>query len=92
MEWTVPFVKALVLVPLTLLPIINPLSSAPLFVATTGGDKSVARRLARQVAINSWLVVVVSMLVGNYVLEVFGISLPIVRIGGGLLGLAGGLF
>jgi len=85
MEWTVPFLKALVLVPLTLLPIINPLSSAPLFVATTGGDKSVVRRLARQVAINSWLVVVVSMLVGNYVLEVFGISLPIVRIGGGLL-------
>ncbi len=85
MEWMVPLLKSLVLVPLTLLPIINPLSSAPLFVATTGGDKSVARRLARQVAINSWIIVVVSILVGNYVLDIFGISLPIVRIGGGLL-------
>jgi multiple antibiotic resistance protein len=85
MEWTYPFLKALLLVPLTLLPIINPLNSAPLFVATTGGDKTVAKRLARQVAINSWLVVVVSILVGNYLLALFGISLPIVRIGGGLL-------
>jgi multiple antibiotic resistance protein len=85
MEWMVPFLKSVVLVPLTLLPIINPLSSAPIFVATTGGDKSVARRLARQVAINSWLVIVVSILVGNYVLELFGISLPIVRVAGGLL-------
>jgi multiple antibiotic resistance protein len=85
MEWMYPFVKALLLLPLTLLPIINPLSSAPLFVATTGGDKSVAKRLARQVAVNSWFIVVVSVLVGNYVLELFGISLPIVRVGGGLL-------
>ncbi len=85
MEWTYPFVKALLLVPLTLLPIINPLGAAPLFVATTGGDASVARRLAWQVAVNSWFIIVVSMLVGNYVLALFGISLPIVRVGGGLL-------
>lgn len=85
MEWMVPLLKSLMLVPLTLLPIINPLSSAPLFVATTGGDKSVAKRLARQVAVNSWFIVVASMLVGNYVLGLFGISLAIVRIGGGLL-------
>jgi multiple antibiotic resistance protein len=30
-------------------------------------------------------VLVVSMLIGTYVLELFGISLPVVRIGGGLL-------
>ncbi|HTO48638.1 MAG TPA: MarC family protein [Burkholderiales bacterium] len=80
-----PVLKSLVLVPVTLLPIINPLSTAPLFVATAGGDRSVAARLARQVAINSWFVVVASMLVGTYVLAIFGISLPVVRLGGGLL-------
>src|SRR4029079_19675736 len=37
------------------------------------------------VAINSWYVVVVSILIGSYVLDLFGISLPVVRIGGGLL-------
>jgi multiple antibiotic resistance protein len=81
----VPFLKALALVPLTLLPIINPLSTAPVFAATVGRNRGIAGRLARQVAINSWIVIVVSMLVGTYVLGLFGISLPIVRIGGGLL-------
>jgi multiple antibiotic resistance protein len=81
-EW---FLQALVLVPVTLLPIINPLSTAPVFVAAAGSNRAVAKRLARQVAINSWFVLVVSMLIGTYVLEFFGVSLPVVRIGGGLL-------
>jgi multiple antibiotic resistance protein len=81
-EW---FLRALVLVPVTLLPIINPLSTAPVFVAAAGANRAVAKRLARQVAINSWFVLVVSMLIGTYVLEFFGVSLPVVRIGGGLL-------
>jgi multiple antibiotic resistance protein len=73
------------LVPLTLLPIINPLGTAPIFNATAGSDRQVVRKFARQVAINSWMVLVVSMLVGIYVLDFFGISLQIVRLGGGLL-------
>lgn len=73
------------IVPLTLLPIINPLSGAPVFLATAGRDEQAVRQLARQVAVNCWYVLVVSMLIGAYVLELFGISLPIVRIGGGLL-------
>lgn len=81
----VPFVKALLLVPVTLLPIINPLSTAPIFAATVGGNAEMSARLARQVAINSWYVIVVSILIGTYVLALFGISLPVVRIGGGLL-------
>jgi multiple antibiotic resistance protein len=86
----VPFLKALVLVPVTLLPIINPLSTAPLFVATFGHNRAVAKRLARQIAINSWFVMVVSMLIGTHVLALFGISLAVVRIGGGLLVAAAG--
>jgi multiple antibiotic resistance protein len=72
-------------VPLTLLPIINPLGNAPIFVSMSGGDADIARRMSRQIAINAWFIVVLSMLIGTYVLELFGISLPIVRIGGGLL-------
>jgi multiple antibiotic resistance protein len=80
-----PILKALLLVPLTLLPIINPLSTAPVFVATVGRNHALAARLARQVAVNSWFVIVTAMLIGTYVLAIFGISLAIVRVGGGLL-------
>ncbi|MBU8976496.1 MULTISPECIES: MarC family protein [unclassified Lysobacter] len=84
-SFLIEFAKDLVLIPMTLLPIINPLSSAPVFVATVGRHPASAKRLARQISINSWFVIVVSMLIGTYVLRVFGISLPIVRLGGGLL-------
>ncbi len=86
MEYLIlPILKALLLVPLTLLPIINPLSTAPVFVATVGRNHALAARLARQVAVNSWFVIVTAMLIGTYVLAIFGISLAIVRVGGGLL-------
>jgi multiple antibiotic resistance protein len=85
LELVISFLQSMVIVPLTLLPIINPLSGAPVFLTTAGRSPEVIPRLARQVAINCWFVLVVSMLVGTYVLDLFGISLPIVRIGGGLL-------
>jgi multiple antibiotic resistance protein len=81
----VPFLKMLILVPVTLLPIINPLSTAPVFVGTIGANRALAAPLARQVAINSWFVLVASMLFGTYVLEIFGISIPVIRLGGGVL-------
>jgi multiple antibiotic resistance protein len=79
------FLHALALVPLTLLPIINPLAGAPVFTMTAGDDPAATRSFARQVAVNCWFILVASLLVGTYVLELFGISLPIVRVGGGLL-------
>ena len=79
------FLHGLLLVPVSLLPIINPLSTAPVFAATVGANRDLAKKLARQVAINAWFVLAVSMLIGSYVLALFGISLPVVRIGGGLL-------
>ena len=79
------FVQSLLLVPVTLLPIINPLAGAPVFSMTADPEPGATRQLARQVAINCWFILVGSLLIGTYVLELFGISLPIVRIGGGLL-------
>lgn len=79
------FVQSLFLVPLTLLPIINPVGVAPIVIGAAGGDDRVLKRLSRQVAINGWVVIMVSLLVGTYVLDLFGISLPVVRVGGGLL-------
>ena len=82
--------QLLLLVPMTLLPIINPLTGAPVFVMMAGADPAMTRQLARQVAINCFFVLSVSLLVGTYVLDLFGISIPIVRIGGGLLVAASG--
>jgi multiple antibiotic resistance protein len=89
-EIVASFLKSLALVPLTLLPIMNPLSSAAIFSATAGDNPLVVRKMARRVAFNCWCILVVSMLVGTYVLEFFGIPLPIVRIGGGLVVMAAG--
>src|SRR5262249_39224687 len=76
---------ALLVVPLTLLPIINPLSTAPIFMMTAGTDPGNAQQLARRIALNGLYGILGALFIGTYVLDLFGISLPIVRVGGGLL-------
>ncbi len=69
-----------------ILPILNPAATAPIFLGLTEGASSSTRALlARRIARNMFALMVGSMLVGSYVLEFFGISLPIVRVGGGLI-------
>jgi len=69
-----------------LLPLINPLGSALIFLGLVGAAPiSVFRSLARRVAINTVLFLAVVDLVGSTILRFFGISLPIVQISGGLV-------
>lgn len=69
-----------------LLPILNPAATAPIFLGLTDGASPRTRAmLARKIARNMFALMLGSMLVGSYVLEFFGISLPIVRVGGGLI-------
>lgn len=78
--------KSFLFVLATLLPILNPAATAPIFLGLTEGASSTTRELlARRIARNMLLLMVGSMLVGSYVLDFFGISLPIVRVGGGLI-------
>ena len=81
-----------ILVPIAaLLPIVNPLGSAPLFLSMSADLPADSRRpLARAVAWNAFLLLTAAMLIGSHVLAFFGISLPIVRVGGGLLVTANG--
>lgn len=87
----IEFVKALVVVPITLLPILNPIAIAPIFLAMTGPiEQSIATRLAKRIAINCFVLLIGALFIGSYVLEFFGISLPIVRVAGGIVvGMAG---
>jgi multiple antibiotic resistance protein len=74
-----------------LLPLVNPLGSAPIFLSLAADLPTMARRrLSRRVATNSFLLLAAAMLVGSHVLRLFGISIPIVRVGGGLLVMANG--
>lgn len=69
-----------------LLPILNPTATAPIFLGMTEGASPTTRELlARRIARNMFWLLLGAMLVGSYVLEFFGISLPIVRVGGGLI-------
>ena len=78
--------KSFLLVLATLLPILNPAATAPIFLGLTEGASEETRRLlARRIATNMVMLITGAMLVGSYVLDLFGISLPIVRVAGGTL-------
>lgn len=79
-------VKNTILFITALLPIVNPLGSTPLFLALTPEASSDTRSLlAWKVTVNSFLLLAVSFLVGTHILGFFGISLPVVQVGGGLV-------
>jgi multiple antibiotic resistance protein len=75
----------------TLLSIINPFGIAFVFHDMTRWLTERERsRLARQIALNSFIVLIVAMFLGSRVLSFFGISLEALRIGGGLAVAAAG--
>ena len=80
------FLESILLVVAALLPIVNPLGAAPVYLAKTVDlDASERADLARRVAINCFLLLLGSLLIGAYVLDFFGLSVPIVQLAGGLV-------
>src|SRR5262245_48799040 len=66
--------------------IVNPIGGAFVFMAATERMDVVMRALlARWVAIHSFIILNASIYVGAYVLEFFGISLPVLRVAGGIV-------
>ena len=83
--------KNVLLILSALFPIVNPLGGSPVFLALKADYPTAARRgLARQVAVNSFLLLIASFLVGTHTLNLFGISMPVVQVGGGLLVISNG--
>ena len=67
-----------------LLPIIDPFAGAPIFLAMTSELTPPERaRMSKLVALNSFALLLASILVGAYVLDFFGISIPAVQVAGG---------
>lgn len=69
-----------------LLPIINPVGSALIFLGLVGdAPPAVFKSLARRIAINNIIFLAVIELIGSLILRFFGISLPIIQLAGGLV-------
>jgi multiple antibiotic resistance protein len=66
------------------LPVVNPLGDAPIFLAMTPGCDELTRAdLAKRIAFYSFILLLGSMLLGSFVLRLFGLSIPVVQVAGG---------
>ncbi|HEX3948259.1 MAG TPA: MarC family NAAT transporter [Steroidobacteraceae bacterium] len=71
--------------------IVNPLSGAFIFFgATRELDTKTRSHTARWVAIYAFVIVAASLYIGAYVLGFFGVSLPVLRVAGGIIVAAAG--
>lgn len=69
-----------------LLPIINPFSTAPLFLAMTEGNTEAERAEQAKRGVLYMFAILLSFLVGgSFIMNFFGLSLPGLRIAGGIL-------
>jgi multiple antibiotic resistance protein len=79
-------VRASLLIVGALFPIVDSPDNIPIFLALTVGLSTESRAvLARKIAVNSFGILIVSVLIGTHILAFFGISLPVVQVGGGLI-------
>jgi multiple antibiotic resistance protein len=79
-------VEIFLLVLAAVFPVVNPPGSALVFLSLTRHASVDTRRyLARWVAVNSFFVMAGSLLFGTFVLSLYGLSLPIIRVAGGIV-------
>src|SRR4029078_8218530 len=80
-----PF-NTFLLVLAAIFPVVNPPGSALVFLGLTRGvTRELRRILAWRVARNSFFVLICSLLLGALILEFYGISIPVLRVAGGLV-------
>jgi multiple antibiotic resistance protein len=71
---------------LAILPVVNPFSKPPIFISITEGlTADEQRKQALKACLYAFLILLVSLLAGTFILEFFSISPPAVQIAGGLL-------
>lgn len=86
MNAVIDIAKSCLVVLTALFPIVDPLGNIPIFLGLTAGYSTFDRTiLSRKIALNSLWLLIGSMLIGSHILNFFGISIPVVQIGGGLV-------
>jgi multiple antibiotic resistance protein len=84
--------QAVVLFTTTLIAIVNPISSSVLFAAMAGRfHHHIQRRMANQSAFAVLVVLLVCAWVGRFLLQILGISVPMLQAAGGLILLVYGM-
>jgi len=74
-----------------LFPVINPPGMALIFLSMTGRASRAQRAdLARRIGLYAFAVVMVSYYIGAFILSFFGISVPVLRVAGGIVLAASG--
>ncbi len=80
------FIQAVLFCYAALFPVLNPLGGAVIYLSLTQGiDAKTYKRLALRVAFNTFILLIVVLFTGTWILRLFGITVPIVQIGGGLV-------
>jgi multiple antibiotic resistance protein len=80
------FLETMLLAVAALLPIVNPVAGASVFLAKTADLAPDERhRAAMRVARYGFTLLLASAFIGAYVLDFFGLSVPIVQVAGGLV-------
>lgn len=80
------FTGTLLLVVAALFPVINPPAAGFIILSLVPNATTAQRaRLARRITVNSFLLLLGALSVGAYVLSFFGVSIPILRVAGGLV-------
>jgi multiple antibiotic resistance protein len=83
--------ETFLLVLAALFSVINPPGTALVFLSMTKYASVATRRsLARRVALNSFFVMTGSLLIGALVLKLYGITVPVLRVAGGIVVAASG--
>ncbi|HTW48739.1 MAG TPA: MarC family protein [Acidobacteriaceae bacterium] len=86
MQATLELWKSFFIAISALLPLINPIGSALVFLGLVGdAPPDTFRSLARKIAVNNVIFLLIIELLGTAILRFFGISLPIVQVSGGIV-------
>jgi multiple antibiotic resistance protein len=80
------FTSALFAAVAALFPLMNPVGNTPIFFAVSANDSPEFRRKqALKTAINVFIILIICLLFGRYILAMFGLTVPILRLAGGLV-------
>lgn len=86
MRFDLPFLHTIFIAFLTLFPVVNPIGSA-FIIDPLLGDLSFAerKRASKKIALYCLTICTVSAVVGSWILKLFGLSIPIVQVAGGVM-------
>ncbi len=66
--------------------IMNPVANIPIFLSFVGdADKATARRINKRATITAFFIVAAFVLLGKFIFQLFGITIPAFKITGGIL-------